>query len=88
MKNAEPGSSELRMLEGGKKQIRSSGELRTVRDLAEFFRLGVDDLQSRLKGQWIRHKIFSVDDASAAELFPSPTHSSACEICVNTVLKR
>ena len=28
------------------------------------------------------------EHASAAELFPGSTHSSACEICVNTVLKR
>jgi hypothetical protein len=56
--------------------------------IAEFFRLDVDDLQSRLKGQGIRHKIISIDDASAAELFPRSTHSSAFEICVNVVLKR
>jgi len=28
------------------------------------------------------------EHSSAAELFPGSTHSSACEICVNTVLKR
>ena len=50
--------------------------------------LGVDDLQSRLKGHGIRHEVFSIDDASAAEQLPRSTHSSACEICVNTVLKR
>jgi hypothetical protein len=68
MKNAETGSCELRMLGNAKNHIRESGQFRTAENLAELFRLDINDLQSRLQG-WKIEREFLVDDGTG-ERFP------------------
>jgi hypothetical protein len=71
------------MLNDGKKQIRGSGDFRTVEDLAVIFGFGLGDLQARLRSWVARREIFSIDDGSTRELFPVFAFDPACDLRPN-----
>ena len=70
MENMEPGLIQRRMFEDARNYVRNSGQFRSAHDLAELFRLDLNDVRSRLEAWKSRGEIFSIDDGDSGELFP------------------